>query len=247
MDLVAEQVEDGTLLLWEDWDPCFNSYKDLTGEDPPAEYPFMTQLVGSGAYVFDYYDRSLATGRNVKYEDYYVSAGALGAVVGEWRIDPDTTYPYKVLVQNFMAKSVTATSSEVVSVTVDVKVYVDDILAHEETGITLGPYEFMYLGPYTTDALAGGEHTIKVEVIEDGALAHTYIHKLVATLREDVTTYSGSRIDFVVNMRDISGAARAFGSYPAHLRWDPPSDINDDFKVNMRDIGGIAKRFGWSV
>ncbi|MCW3986840.1 MAG: ABC transporter substrate-binding protein, partial [Candidatus Bathyarchaeota archaeon] len=230
MDLVEQQVEDGTLLLWEDWDPCFNSYKDLTGEDPPAEYPFMTQLIGSGPYVFDYYDRSLATGRNVKYEDYYVSAGALGAVIGEWRVDPDTTYPYEVLVQNWMAKSVTETSSEVVSVTVDVKVYEDNVLAHEET-ITLNPYEFMHLGPYTTGALAVGEHTVKVEIYEEGTLCHTYIHTLVATIREDVNTYTGEKLDFTIDIRDIARTAKAFGSSAlastmvpptaAGLRWDP--------------------------
>jgi len=247
MDLVDEQVEDGTLLLWEDWDPCFNSYKDLTGEDPPAEYPFMTQHVGCGPYVFDHYDRSLATGRVAKYEDFVASARALGAVVGEWRIDPDTTYPYKVLVQNVLAKSVTATSSELVSVTVDVKVYEDDVLAHEETGITLDPYEFMYLGPYTTGALAGGEHTIKVEIYEDGTLVHTYTHKMAVTLRADVTTYSGDNMDFKVNIADVFRAAKAFGSTPVHLRWYPPADLNDDFKVNIVDIFFIAKNFGWSA
>ena len=246
MDLVDQRVEDGTILLWEDWDPCFNSYKDLTGEDPPAEYPFMKQHVGCGAYVFDKYDRSFATGRVVKYNDYWVNAGTLGAVVGEWRIDPDTTYPYEVLVQNYMAKSVTETSSELASVTVDVKVYEDDVLAHEETGITLDPYDALYLGPYTTGSLACGEHTITVEVYEDGTLVHTYVHTMVATIREDVDTYTGESLNFKVDMKDIGRAAKAFGSYPAHLRWDPPADTNDDFKVDMKDIGGIAKNFGWS-
>jgi len=254
MDLVDEQVEDGTLLLWEDWDPCFNTYESLTGEAPPAEYPFMTQHVGCGPYVFDHYDRSLATGRVVKYEDYWINAGTLGAVAGEWRVDPGATYPYEVLVQNYQAKSVTETSSEVVAVTVDVKVYEDDVLAHEETGLTLGPYEFVYLGPYTTGALAVGEHTITVEVYEDGTLVHTYIHTLVATIREDVNTYTGELLDFKIDIRDIARAAKAFGSSAvesteippteAGLRWDPACDINDDFKVDIRDIAFIAKAFG---
>ena len=245
MDLVDEQVELGTLLLWEDWDPAFNSYADLTGELPPEEYPFMTQHVGTGAYVFDYYDRSLATGRVVKYEDYWAKAGTLGAVVGEWRVDPDTAYPYKVLVHNYQAKSVTETSSEVVSVTVDVNVYEDGVLAHEETGITLDPYEALYLGPYTTGALAGGAHTITVEIYEDGTLVHTYEHKMVATIREDINTYTGTVLDFRCNILDITRAAAAFGSYPGHLRWDPPADINDSYRVDILDVAGIARNFGW--
>ncbi len=53
--------------------------------------------------------------------------------------------------------------------------------------------------------------------------------------------------DFKVDMRDIGGAARAFGSYPGHERWTAIADINDDKKVDMRDIGGIARMFGWTM
>ena len=76
--------------------------------------------------------------------------------------------------------------------------------------------------------------------------SHTYTHTYVATIREDVSTYCGYLINCTVDMRDIGRAARAFGSSPGHLRWEPPADINDDYVVDMRDIGGIARRFGWS-
>jgi ABC-type transport system substrate-binding protein len=240
MDLVDEQVEDGTLALWEDWDPCFNSYKDLTGEDPPAEYPFMTQYVGCGAYVFDYYDRSLAVGRVQKYEDYYVSAGALGSVVGEWRIDPDTTYEYKVLVQNYFAKDVNETSSELIPITVNVTVYEDGAHKVDIDDVYLEPYNYTYLGQYFTGELECGEHNITVEIYDGEELVHTYLHKMVVTIKEDINE------DFKVNVKDIFAAAKAFGStaQPYHPRWDPTVDVNGDFKVNVKDIFAIAKKFG---
>jgi hypothetical protein len=52
--------------------------------------------------------------------------------------------------------------------------------------------------------------------------------------------------DYKVDMKDIGRAARAFGSYPGHERWDAVSDINVDYKVDMKDIGGIARQFGWT-
>ena len=55
-------------------------------------------------------------------------------------------------------------------------------------------------------------------------------------------TYDGK-----VDMRDISTAAKAFGSYPGHERWEKEADINFDNKVNMRDIGSIAKEFGTKI
>ena len=77
------------------------------------------------------------------------------------------------------------------------------------------------------------------------------MHTVIAIIREDITTYTGEFIlggyppDFQVDMRDVGRAARAFGSYPGHLRWDPACDINDDYEVVMRDIGAIARKFGW--
>ncbi|MDH5770646.1 MAG: hypothetical protein OEZ25_05100, partial [Candidatus Bathyarchaeota archaeon] len=58
--------------------------------------------------------------------------------------------------------------------------------------------------------------------------------------------------DGVVNMRDISTAARAFGSYPCHSMYDRGAAIivddyptgYEDEPVTMRDISKIARAFG---
>jgi ABC-type transport system substrate-binding protein len=53
--------------------------------------------------------------------------------------------------------------------------------------------------------------------------------------------------DIKVDMlSDIRRAAKAFGSYPGHDRWDTVADINGDYKIDMiNDIRLIAKKFGW--
>jgi hypothetical protein len=60
-------------------------------------------------------------------------------------------------------------------------------------------------------------------------------------LVEDIT-YDGK-----VDMRDVGTAARAFGSYPGHERWEKEADINFDNNIDMRDIGGIARKFGTQI
>lgn len=51
--------------------------------------------------------------------------------------------------------------------------------------------------------------------------------------------------DGVVNIIDISIAAKAFGSsYPDHPRWEYKADVNHDHVVNILDIAGIAKCYG---
>ena len=239
IEAVEQQVEDGILDDFFDWNPAFNSYEDLMGVPPPAEYSFMKQIVGCGPYVFDYYNIMYGNGHVAKYEDYWINASVVGSVVGEWRNEPGTAYAYRVLVQNTALESTRV---------LDVKIYEDDVLVNTITDINLDPWEWTYLGPYTKTDMPCGPHTIKIEVYdaEDMSLLHTYTHTYVATIREDINTYTGELLDFTVDMRDIGRAARAFGSYPGHLRWDPPCDVNDDFVVDMRDIGSIARKFGWS-
>jgi len=50
--------------------------------------------------------------------------------------------------------------------------------------------------------------------------------------------------DRKVDMMDLAVAAKAFGSYPDHPRWNPKADVNKDGIVNIRDIAIIAKNFG---
>ena len=65
-------------------------------------------------------------------------------------------------------------------------------------------------------------------------------------LREDING------DFKVDMRDIAIAAKAFGSYSGHPRWDERADITGpegvpDGKVNIIDMAFIAAKFGWEL
>jgi len=52
--------------------------------------------------------------------------------------------------------------------------------------------------------------------------------------------------DGVVDIRDISIVARAFGTTPGMERWNPAADINGDLKVDIKDISIVAQAFGTS-
>lgn len=57
--------------------------------------------------------------------------------------------------------------------------------------------------------------------------------------------------DGLIDIRDISRGARAFGAYfelgYTHPRWDPYGDINSDRLVNIVDLAAIAMQFGWTA
>jgi hypothetical protein len=239
---IIEVVKD----YWDTWDPSQLDYEDLGLGPPPPEYPFMKQLVGCGPFVFDYYNRNQAVGRVERYQDFFVNAPVIGSVVGEWRISPLNSYTYKPLVQNLAAVKADENGT-LTDVTVDVKIFEDNVLAYEVDGLHLDPWNWTYLGPYTVEGVACGLHNVTLEVYDhaDSSLLHSYTHTYVATKREDLSTYTGELLDFKVDMRDVGRVGKAFGSSPGHPRWDPVCDVNHDFKVDMRDIGNIARKFGW--
>jgi hypothetical protein len=56
--------------------------------------------------------------------------------------------------------------------------------------------------------------------------------------------------DLKIDIRDVSRAAKAFGTEPVHPLWNPHADITGpqylipDGKIDIRDVSMIAKNFG---
>jgi ABC-type transport system substrate-binding protein len=51
--------------------------------------------------------------------------------------------------------------------------------------------------------------------------------------------------DMKVDIKDISLAAKAFGTIPGSPAWNTVADLNGDFKIDIKDIASIAKQFGY--
>lgn len=50
--------------------------------------------------------------------------------------------------------------------------------------------------------------------------------------------------DGIVDIKDVTVASKAFGSYPGHPRWNPIVDLDGNGKINIVDIVTVAKAFG---
>lgn len=59
--------------------------------------------------------------------------------------------------------------------------------------------------------------------------------KTFASIPEDLNG------DGVVNLDDLREAAKAYGAYPEHKRWNEKADLNKDGIVNLKDLYLIAK------
>jgi ABC-type transport system substrate-binding protein len=51
--------------------------------------------------------------------------------------------------------------------------------------------------------------------------------------------------DLKVDIKDISLAAKAFGTIPGAPAWNAVADVNGDYKIDIKDIANIAKQFGY--
>jgi len=233
--IIDEMVDNGTLTDIKTFDPQ-TPYADITGVAPPVAYPYMKAgEVGCGPYVFEYYDPSLFIGEVHKYNEYWAQSPVEAAVNAYYRVDPGDTLEYSVVLLN-----TGAVGDSLENATVDTLVYVDGGLAQTINDTTVNFLDYAELGPYTTPALAIGEHNITVRVY-DGELIDTYVHVIHATIKQDIN------LDHKVRVDDVLAAAVAFGSgaIPYHIRWDPRVDINDDFRIRVDDILAIALVFGW--
>jgi len=87
-----------------------------------------------------------------------------------------------------------------------------------------------------------GNYTVKL-TITDTVNRQNTISTTVEVQNKTIKAY-----DFddngVIDMRDIRRVAKAFGSQPGDLNWDPVVDVNGDNKIDMRDIRAVAKNFG---
>ena len=117
---------------------------------------------------------------------------------------------------------------------------------------------------WTVSASVPGNYTVEVSGFVSGSVgshgsypSYSYEDRIgggsvKAILKSPLTgdiTGPNDQPDGRVDMRDISTAARAFGAYPGHPRWDPRADITGpdgepDDRVDMRDISLVARHFG---
>jgi len=124
----------------------------------------------------------------------------------------------------------------------------------DKTEVTLVSIDATTL-TYTWDTagFAKGNYTIRATATpvqgEIEVLDNTCTCWAIVSMVGDLTG-ADSWPDGEVDMRDIGVAARAFGSYPGHDRWNLEADITGpeylvpDNDVDMRDIALIARHFG---
>jgi parallel beta-helix repeat protein len=115
-----------------------------------------------------------------------------------------------------------------------------------ETAETTSYSEWLLEGSYTLEMPETHNEYIWSHWFEDGDAnrAKAIILSGSATWTGVFALLGDLNDDGKVNVMDIFAAAKAFGSYLTHPRWNPIADVNNDHIVNVRDLFLIAKSFG---
>lgn len=99
---------------------------------------------------------------------------------------------------------------------------------------------------WDTTGVAPGNYTLKGQAdlipFEFNAANNVYVDgEIQVRLLGDING------DGTVDIKDLSIAGKAFGSYRGHPRYNPDADVNQDGTVDIRDLALIAKNFGKRV
>jgi hypothetical protein len=79
-----------------------------------------------------------------------------------------------------------------------------------------------------------GDHTVYA----------SYYQTLATTKFDVVWLFTDIDRNGAVDILDIALAAKAYGSYPGHPRWNPKADLDGNNKVDIIDIAKVAKDYG---
>jgi len=129
--------------------------------------------------------------------------------------------------------------------TFDLSTYYNDTLIGTQTVTDLDPNTNTTLTFHwnTTDLPLYVNYTIKA-----------YAHEVLGEVSTDnnlyiagpvvISMFGDTNRDKKVDIQDVAEAAKAFGSYIGHRRWNPNSDLNNDDVISVIDIVLIAMNFG---
>ncbi len=67
------------------------------------------------------------------------------------------------------------------------------------------------------------------------------------SMKDTILSYADLNIDGIIDVKDVSRVAKAFGSYEGSANWDVKCDIDKNGKVDVKDVSSVAKNFGKTI
>jgi len=197
-------------------------------------------LIGCGPYIFDTWNAAENYVHIVKNPDYWVDGPVKQYFIAPQKIDPGVEFEYYVELVNTGSKD--EVTGELVPAVID---YVDitadgDVIDVIAGPITIDPFMYVVLGPYTYTFTEKGAHYLDCHTFAYGAYIDYYEHPIWVTIREDLND------DFYVDIFDIVKVGLAFGSGIGDDNWDAKADISKDYTIDIFDIVKVALVFGWT-
>jgi len=166
----------------------------------------------------------------------------ISAITVDEDLQPQTRFMQESFVRVILTmKNIAKTPKNVMLVVVvfDSLRYIIDSAIIDDLKVEPGEM-LVYCSAYISEWAACGNATLHACAYT--SLGPAYCPEVSRAFR--ITLFGDLNGDGVVDISDMGEAARAFGSYPGHPRWNPYADINHDGIVDISDISLIARNFG---
>jgi len=225
------------------WEPVFNE-KHTREFDPYAQKcmsgcgPWIMKYEGEGSKIHEYY-KLVANTRFFR----YAPVDVFGRIDSLKHVEPDSdvTVSFYLHNQDFQRDPIPA-DTFTVEITITYPNGTVQVIWSGPNPALPPCTEVEILVDYAIH-VERGKYEIKATISVDPDSGHGdqdgYSIYIWGSLMVDIN------LDFVVDGSDLIVAARAFGSYPGHVDWDPRADMNGDFVVDGSDLILIARKFGW--
>lgn len=218
---------------------------------PPATMVAITfQVTALGESILDLYDTNLIDqlGEQIHHDvsdGYFRNLAIRDLAIVD--VIPSRTQAYEKFrsIECLINITVIVRNEGDMTETFDLSTYYDDTLIGTQTITDLDPdanatvtfnWNTTNLPLYTNYTIKAYAHEVSGEISTDNNL---YLAGPVI-----ISMFGDTNSDKKVDILDVAEAAKAFGSYIGHRRWNPNGDLNNDGIVSIIDIVLIAMNFG---
>lgn len=270
-EVLCSDGETGTI-VWRTMILPMYIWKPIVEEGDPTTFAPDLNMIGSGPWRFASYDGVgnrllfVANGPGSTVTTNLPGSTSITSPNGYFRRAPltiVTSLPGKFDEGSYMFNTTICNLCLTEDITANITMTIDDwnVGTFTDQSIPAGTIYRLWTSYYFPHGL----HTMKVKAdwsipSESGTKAYT--QTMWTSIKADIIgsnfyddiglhdyPYKGHlpTPDFKVDIKDIAIAAKAFGSYPGHPRWESVADIIADYSINIKDIASFAKKFGWSA
>lgn len=242
-------IDDASGIMWVNV-TYYSPAEPITTYPPAVMLSITFQVIALGESLLDLYDTNLVNqlGESISHDvsdGYFSNLAIRDLAIVDVILSRTQAYEKFRDIEYIINVTVIVRNEGDMTETFDLSTYYDDTLIGTQAITDMDPNAnaTVTFSWNTTDLPLYINYTVKA-----------YAHEVLGEISTDNNLYLDGTViinmfgdtngDKKVDIEDVAEAAKAFGSYIGHGRWNPNSDLDNDGRVSIMDMVLIAMNFG---